>query len=759
MKPKRSAQAARVPEELAARDRRRLGMICAFLAAAVLFVYGRALLGDFVAWDDDINVTQNPYLNPATFQSLVAFWKAPFLKLYIPLTYSVWTAAAWFSRCRSGPLSPLSPGLFHSLNLCCQVASSLFAFGLFRVLLRAAKPENDAATSDWAAALGAAAFVFHPLHVEPVAWVSGLRDMISGAATVAALWLYAVSALASDARRRRLYFISATSLFAAALLSKPSAVVIPILAGLLDFGVLRRPLSRVLKSLSLWFVLAAGFALLTRQSQDALHIRALMPLWSRPLVALDSLAFYLFKLFWPATLSPDYGRAPDMALAKGWLYWTWTGPAALSIAIGLSRERRINAVCAGLFAVAPLPVLGLVPFIHQDLSTVADRYVYASILGPALAVAWYAGKWPSRRWPWAVAALIVVALGARSWFQVQVWSNTGTLFGHIVAHNPDSGIAHMNLANYLADHGDPQGAETHYREALRYRPAEGMPLNNLANFLVRQNRAAEAVPYYEKALLDGIAENVASAHNALGVILPGMGRPPQVAAAHFEAALKINPRNDRVQGNYASFLVQHGHPEDAIMHYQWALQLRPDQPEMRKSLAVALASIGKIKEAREAMAAGLGPNAAVWEVDGALGDYLQVHGQYAQALPFYEEVVKKSPGLPGARNSLGFTLAKLGRREEALRQYREAVRLDPRLTIAQFNLGSTLIEMGNTNAAIEVFSKALIAIPDNYELHHNFGIVLLRAGHKEEAVRHFQEALRLRPNFEPSQRILAQLPH
>ena len=396
MKTKPPAAGPEIPDESGAQVRRRLGMLCAFLAAAVLMVYGRALLGEFVAWDDDINVTQNPHLNPATFQSLIAFWKAPFLKLYIPLTYSVWTAAAWFSRWRAGPLSPLSPGVFHALNLACQVASALFTFALFRTLLRAAKPENDAAKTDWAAALGAAVFVFHPLQVEPVAWVSGLRDMISGAATAAALWQYVVSVSASDARRRRLHFVGATALFAAALLSKPSAVVIPILAALLDFGVLKRPLSRALKSLALWFLLAAGFALLTRQSQDALHIRALMPLWSRPLVALDSLAFYLYKLFWPATLSPDYGRAPDMALAKGWLYWTWTAPAALALAIGLSRERRINAVCFGLFAAAPLPVLGLVPFIHQDLSTVADRYVYASILGPALAVAWYAVQWPSR---------------------------------------------------------------------------------------------------------------------------------------------------------------------------------------------------------------------------------------------------------------------------------------------------------------------------------------------------------------------------
>ena len=38
----------------------------------------------------------------------------------------------------------------------------------------------------------------------------------------------------------------------------------------------------------------------------------------------------------------------------------------------------------GIFAVALAPVLGLVPFGHQEISTVADRYLYPSMLGLAL---------------------------------------------------------------------------------------------------------------------------------------------------------------------------------------------------------------------------------------------------------------------------------------------------------------------------------------------------------------------------------------
>ena len=752
-----------------ASDRLRPLLICGLLLAAVALVYGHALRCDFVAWDDDINVTQNPFLNPATWGSLIFFWKLPYLRLYIPLTYSVWTAAAWFCRWRAGAPAPLSPLIFHALNLCCQGLSALFTFALLRSLLRAPlswrPPETPegAARNDWAAAIGAAFFVLHPLQVEPVSWVSGLRDMISGAATVGALWQYISFTVAHDRRRSMLHYAAATSLFAFALLSKPSAVVLPLMAALLDYGWLGRPFSRCAKSLSLWFALAVAFGLFTQSTQGATHIRAIMPLWSRPLVALDSLSFYLGKLVWPAVLSPDYSRAPDLALERGWLYYTWLAPAALALLIGFLPGRRINAVCAGLFAVVPLPVLGFVPFLHQDLSTVADRYVYASLLGPAAALAWYLSSRPEsaavpvpRRWPWAAAGLVVLLLGARSALQARIWTNTGTLFGHIVEHNPDSGIAHMNLGNYLMAQGELRDAEFHLREALRLRPEEGLPLNNLGNLMAREGRTAEATGYFERALRDGVPDNVVDAHNALGTILFSQGKAAE-AERQFAAALAINPNRERVHNNFGLLLAKEGKSDAALNEYQFALQIRPDFPEARRNLADLLAHLGRSGDARREMARALGRGEDSIEVVSALGDYLQVRGDYSMALPFYREIVEKAPAMAEAHNSLGFTLAKSGRPDEALKEYAEAVRRNPKFVPAQFNLGASLLQSGKLDAAVAALSAAVDANPGTIELEYNLGIALLKTGKRPEAVGHFQETLRLRPDFAPSRKILEDL--
>jgi tetratricopeptide (TPR) repeat protein len=750
-------------------ERLRLLSIGALLLAAIALVYGHVLRCGFVAWDDDINVTLNPYLNPATRHSLIFFWKAPYLKLYIPLTYSVWAAAAWFARWRAGAAAPLPPALFHGLNLVCQGASGLCAFALLRALLRGPltwRPDEapgDAARNDWAAAIGAAAFVLHPLQAEPVAWVSGLRDMISGLATVGALWQYVVFAAARDRRRSAVHYAAATALFACALLSKPSAVVIPVLAALLDWGWLGRPLARGAKSLAFWFVLAAAFGLVTQRSQDATHIRAMMPLWSRPLVALDSLAFYLGKLAWPRVLSPDYGRAPDLALARGWLYYTWTAPAALALLIGAAPGRRINAVCAGLFAAAPLPVLGLVPFMHQDLSTVADRYVYVSLLGPAAALAWYLSSRPesaapvsSRRWPWISAGVLVLGLGAFCRLQTRIWTDTGTLFGHIVAHNPDSGIAHLNLGNYRAEQGELKDAEFHLREALRLRPGEGMPLNALGNLLAREGRTDEAIGDYERALRDGVPDNVVNAHNALGIVLSGLGKTAE-AERHFSAALAINPNRESVRENLGLLYMKEGKFDAAVNEFQLALQIRPDFSNARRNLANASALLGRFDEARREMGSAIERGPDSLEVCSALADFLQVRGEFAKALPFYREIVAKAPAMAEAHNSLGFTLAKMGRNAEALEHYEKAARLNPMFIPAQFNLGASLLQSGRFDAAVAALTKAVQANPGAVELQYNLGVALLRTGKRSDAIRRFEETLRLNPGFGPSRKILEEL--
>jgi hypothetical protein len=82
-----------------------------------------------------------------------------------------------------------------------------------------------------------------------------------------------------------------------------------------------------------------------------------------------------------------------------------------------------------VFAAGLLPVLEVIPFGFQNMSTVADRYLYFSMLGPALAFAWFCSSRCSH-FLRVMLVLLLAAFGLRSAIQLRVWQNNDTLFEH-----------------------------------------------------------------------------------------------------------------------------------------------------------------------------------------------------------------------------------------------------------------------------------------------------------------------------------------
>ena len=139
-----------------------------------------------------------------------------------------------------------------------------------------------------------------------------------------------------------------------------------------------------------WLVLAVLWGLFASQVQPPVPGAFIPPLWARFLIAGDTVSFYLYKLGVPVWLGPDYGRTPEVMLAQPWLLClTGLVPWGLAVWLWYKRTRVPWLVAAaGVFVAGLLPNLGLVPFAFQAFSTVADRYMYIALLGPAFALAW-----------------------------------------------------------------------------------------------------------------------------------------------------------------------------------------------------------------------------------------------------------------------------------------------------------------------------------------------------------------------------------
>ena len=170
-------------------------MVITFVAYAPVWRAG------FV-WDDDDHLTANPAMT--TPHGLQMIWSSLAVSRYYPLTLTTF----WIQRRFWG----LNPMPYHVVNVALHAINGIL---LYLVLRRLRIP---------AAWLAAMLWVLHPVNVESVAWVTELKNTQSGAFFFLALLCF----LRFEAQPERRWYTLAVLCGLAALLSKPSTVVLPL---------------------------------------------------------------------------------------------------------------------------------------------------------------------------------------------------------------------------------------------------------------------------------------------------------------------------------------------------------------------------------------------------------------------------------------------------------------------------------------------------------------------------------------------------
>ena len=493
----------------------RINKIRLLLLLAIILVFGQVVDHDFVNWDDSPLIFNNRNLNHPTIQNLMHHWEPlnpDNVFMYNPMVFTLWWSVAHLSDVQSPDIlgATLNPYFFHAASL---LVHWLCACAVLEILRRLK-------LRDWAAATGAMVFAVHPLQTEAVAWASAMKDLLSTLFALLAIWRYIAALDSQGGARKREYWLS-TIFYIAALLSKPSTVVVPAIVGVIDLIVYRRGWKEVALWILPWCAPALVITGLAAWIQlPGIQPESISPIWERPLIALDALAFYMFKLVFPIGLKFDYGRNPTAVLTDPSLhhplYWTWIFPVALAVVIW--RTKRKPLMLAGLiFLLAVLPVLGLTTFAYQYYTTVADRYVYLPMLGVAVAVGWWMDGHRSRATAIAAGAVIGV-LGCLSFVQAQKWIDTDALYASLDHTKPiheiilgqyqdDLSIPYLRRAKEAKEIGDYaeqkefvdqavaliEKAMSCYRTAMRLAPTDTHGYDLLARDLLLLNRVPEAI--------------------------------------------------------------------------------------------------------------------------------------------------------------------------------------------------------------------------------------------------------------------------
>ncbi|MCA0375479.1 MAG: hypothetical protein LCH84_07410 [Gemmatimonadetes bacterium] len=568
---------SRVPAPAAPSPTRRLLVAALLLGGAVLWLYGGLLTAPALSWDDGEHIFDNPLIVQG---DVAPFWRGPRFGLYIPLVSSAWAA---LYAVGDGAVWP-----FRAFNLLLHVVNVLLVARLVQTMLHTSHSSDEphaAPVTGVAVLMGATLFALHPLQVATVAWISGGRDLAATAWALGALLLVlrrapsGVPAMPATTRatwRPGMREALATLAFAAALLCKPQVAAVPLALGVWWWCTDRARLRAALPMLLVWCLLVVGAAWLTRGAQQA---PPAVSMGARLFVALDALGFHTRSLLWPATLATDYGRTPQALLAHP--QWAAPGLVVLGVfgtMLWRARAPRTVGVAAALcWATLLLPVLGLVPFEYQRISTVADHYTYLPMAAAALLVAWLAqrvlaprGGEPSTSesrtgepptgatrttTPWGAAALawgvLVVVCSGFTAARLTVWrAGDAVFYRAMLDANPASYSARTNLAVLLCEEGGV-GEALALLDGITADAAHDAPvLANRAFCLLRADRA-EAVLALTPAVRD----------SAMQRALAGNTR----AAAVFvnSVAEALHRRGDEVAAFAWLCQAQRLHPGDA----------------------------------------------------------------------------------------------------------------------------------------------------------------------------------------------------
>lgn len=432
------------------------------LIALSLLFYSRTVHFDFVAFDDPTVLLAHPTLYDET--SFVSAARAVFTQFPREEPLLV-RDLSWALDARLFGFD--NPFGYHLGN----VIMNAIVVGLLFLLVRRWTHHSRLA------GLVSLAFLVVPVHVEPVSWVMGRKDLLVAAWMLLGLLLQSLALGATTERWRRLAYAGTVLCCVLALGSKISAIAFPIVLGLHRFfypylesarppnetihwrAAFKRVVPPLVPHIVLsavvfrWYrgVLAAHGGVFPSQGPTGLDPEHLLNVaLFLPLIAGE----YLKSLFLPYDHSVSY-RWPSVGLPLSSMELVSVGLwsfGLIAVIFVLLWKRRDLAFYALLTLALLSPYIGLfyVGFWR------ADRYLYLASAGllvlVGIALRDCIRLVPRAQFP--VGALVVVFLSAsavRNWAQQDVWRNNESLWSYEIGRPEPSLLAFQALAIEYTD--------------------------------------------------------------------------------------------------------------------------------------------------------------------------------------------------------------------------------------------------------------------------------------------------------------------
>ena len=546
---------------------RRFAVLCGILVALLACWNCRAVLGyQLLAWDDDINITFNPYLGPLNGARLHwMFTDADYMRRYLPI--------GWLGLSSVHAVYGIDSFGYHAANLALHTINSVLLFTVILLVLKRSSSAGGTAGSVGCAVIAAASWALHPFRAETVGWASGQLYALGAMFGLLAM-LVRCGIRENTLPRRSLV----TLLYLISLLTYPVTLGLVVVFLLLDWDELskaepngmRRSRTRILAKAvrgNFWMLLAAlmsvGGTVIARYSSSDFWTPAAAVesagIWERGVRGICAAVYYPWRFFWPTNLTPaptdyfSFNPAGILAIAS------------ITVAAGISHfvcwkfpKRKGPFVFWFGYLALLIPFVGLTENVYFP----CDRYAYIPTMLFAVAIAVALNEVRTRwRGPLiALTGLVVAAFGFLQRGQLSVWQDTDALYRRItsVTENREyRTFVYQKWMMYHAQRGELEAAQAVFDEARKAVPG---------NWRLEKMSAALGRYSFAKARGWPETEGVSLTANMHLEAATNFVRRGYVKAAsqHFSTAMSLAPESAAIRYNFCVFRALSGQADDAL---------------------------------------------------------------------------------------------------------------------------------------------------------------------------------------------------
>ena len=650
--------------ELLAKYLRRPSVLLPLLGLVTFVVYSGSLSFDFV-WDDWPQIVNSPIIRtwsnlPRAFGSDLWYHVARHQVYYRPL-FVAWSMLNY-------ALFGLRPWGWHLGAVLLHVGAVAAVFWLARRL----------GLEYWTAALAALIFALHPIHIEPVTWISAASDtMVTMLAALAfAAFLKGRDTARnpernSERQKRTAWWIASLALLACALLTKEMAVVFSALVGIYAWlhpaekraSPGRRVLGAAMEAapyvvVTLAYVLLRKHALLHATGQFDPSHGMIDVARTLPLV----LSIYLRQLLVPVGITGLYYTpyvtsailsqvvAPVLVLGAALVgLWYWN-----------RREGNSTVAFAGLWLLVGLaPALYLRNFSNGDF--VRDRYMYLPSIGFAILAALGLRRLPSiKRWnAQAVQGCAVLVLCGgyvcASITQQVYWGDDLLLLVRGQSLYPGNPSTMAGLAKEYSQRGAHDRAIELAESVVRDYPEYGYGPLALAESYIRAGRFEEGRAWLERVNPDYAESEMGMA--AVAGLYGQMGDYERALALCSEI-LEKEPGLYSAVYDCGNIHLMNGQYREAEQLLSRAVQLVPEQAAPKHFLGRALLQDGRSAEAQPYLLQAVAMDPKVWDYHYWLAESLEESGNISAARTEYRQALQLNPDSKEAKIRLAALEAK-----------------------------------------------------------------------------------------------------